>query len=150
MHVALMATRLKDLEKVRTNLHRLASRKYFYSNMATSCRSGQKISNLDASLSLPRLLMEMLVFSRPGYIELLPAWPRDYPDGSITGVLVRRGHKIDMIWAGRKLVSAVLHAGCDDRGTIVVSDVRRSFTVKAGKSYRFGDNLEMRQTKTIR
>lgn len=150
MHVALTATRLKDVEKVRTSLHRLASRKYFYSNMATSCRPGQKISNLDASLSLPRLLMEMLVFSRPGHIELLPAWPKEYPDGSLKGILVRGGHKIDLTWAGGKLVSAVLHAGRDDRGAIVVGDVRRSFTVEAGKSYGFGGSLEMRQVKTIR
>ena len=150
MHVALMAARLKDIEKVRTNLHRLASRKYFYNNMATSCRPGPKICNLDASLSLPRLLMEMLVFSRPGYIELLPCWPGDYPDGSISGVLVRGGHKIDLAWSSGKLVSAVLHAGCDDRGTIVHGDMSRPFTVKAGKSYGFGDNLERRQSKTAR
>ena len=37
--------------------------------------------NLDTSLSMPHLLMEMLVFSRPGYIELLPAWPKDFADG---------------------------------------------------------------------
>jgi len=147
MHVALVAARLRDIEKVRTNLHRLASRKYFYTNMASSCRPGQKICNLDASLSLPRLLMEMLVFSRPGHIELLPAWPREYPDGSIKGVLVRGGHRIGLTWAGGKLVSGVLHAGRDDRVTITAGNARGSYAVKAAKSYRFGGNLEMRQAK---
>jgi len=150
MHVALMAARLKDVEKVRTNLHRLASRRYFYSNMATSCRPGQKICNLDASLSLPRLVMEMLVFSRPGHIELLPAWPKDYPDGSITGVLVRGGHKVDLAWAGGRLVSATLHARSDDSGTIVCGDVKRSFEFKAGGRYEFDGELQTRPMKTSR
>jgi alpha-L-fucosidase 2 len=142
MHVALMAARLKDIEKVRTNLHRLASRKYFYNNMASSCRPGQKINNLDASLSLPRLLMEMLVFSRPGHIELLPAWPKEYPDGSITGILIRGGHKIDLTWAGGKLVSATLHAGRDDSVTVIHGAVKKPFEIKAGKSYRFDGQLK--------
>ena len=150
MHVALMATRLKDLEKVRTNLHRLASRKYFYNNMATSCRPGPKINNLDASLSLPRLLMEMLVFSRPGHIELLPAWPREYPDGSISGVLVRGGHKLDLTWAGGKVVRATVHAGRDDSGHIVHGTAKKAFTFKAGRTYTFDSQLQTQPTKTFK
>jgi len=147
IHVALMATRLKDVEKVRTSLRRLASRKYFYSNMATSCRPGQKISNLDASLSLPRLLMEMLVFSRPGHIDLLPAWPKEYPDGSIRGVLVRGGHKLDLTWSHGKVVSGTLYAGRDDHGTIACGDMRRPFAIEAGKTYRLTAGLGMQQAK---
>ena len=143
MHVSLMAARLKDVEKVRSNLHRLASSKYFYNNMASSCRPGPKINNLDASLSLPRLLMEMLVFSRPGYIELLPAWPKDYPDGSITGVLIRGGHRIDLTWAAGKLVSATFHARRDDRGMVACGDAKKPFEFKTGKSYRFDGQLKM-------
>lgn len=149
MHVSLMAARLKGVEKVRTNLHRVATRNYFYRNMATSCRTGQRINNLDASLSLPRLLMEMLVFSRPSHIELLPAWPKDYPDGSISGVLVRGGHKLDLTWADGKVVSATLHAGCDDAGTIVHGEAKRFYELKAGRSYRFDGQLHMEPTSTI-
>jgi hypothetical protein len=142
MHVSLMATRLHDVEKVRTNLHRFATRAYFFTNLVTSCRSGQRINNLDAALSLPRLLMEMLVFSRPGHIELLPAWPADYPDGSLTGVLIRGGHKLDLTWSAGKVVSATFHAGRDDRGIIVHGAVKKSFEFKAGTRYQFDAQLE--------
>lgn len=142
MHVSLMAARLKDVEKVRANFNRLATRGYFYRNMATSCRSGQRINNLDASLSLPRLLMEMLVFSRPGHIELLPAWPKEYPAGSITGVLVRGGHKLDLAWANGKVIEATLHAGRSDSGTIIHGKLKRSIEFKAGRSYRFDGQLQ--------
>jgi len=85
--------------------------------------------------------MEMLVFPRPGLIELLPAWPKDYPDGSITGVLVRGGHKLDMVWSGGKVVSATLHAGRGDRGSLVCGAVEKSFEFEAGRSYRFDGQL---------
>ena len=139
MHVALMAARLKDIEKVKTNLHRLATRRYLYNSGTTSCRDNQRILNLDASLSLPRLLMEMLVFSRPGRIELLPAWPKDYPNGSIRGILIRGGHKLDLSWKDGKVVSATFHAGCNDSGTIVHGDIEQSFNFKAGRSYTLDD-----------
>lgn len=142
MHVSLMAARLRDVDKVRANLHRLATRGYFYRNMATSCRTNQRISNLDAALSLPRLIMEMLVFSRPGYVELLPAWPKDHPDGSITGVLVRGGHKLDMTWSGGTVLSVTFHAGRDDRGSLVCGTVKKSFEFEAGRSYRFDARLQ--------
>jgi len=145
MHVALMATRLRDLEKVRSNLHRLASEKYFYNNMASSCRNGQRISNLDASLSIPRLLMEMLVFSRPGYIELLPAWPKGYPDGTLSGARIRGGHSLELTWAEGKLVAAIFHAGRDDSGTIVHGNVKRAYEFEAGKSYAFDGQDQLQQ-----
>jgi hypothetical protein len=143
MHVCLMAARLHDVEKVRANLNRLATRRYFYNNMATSCRKGQRIFNLDASLSLPRLLMEMLVFSRPGHIELMPAWPEEYPDGSMKGILVRGGHKLDLSWAGGKLVSATLHAGRDDKGEVVCGGKGVPYEFKAGGKYTFNGRLEI-------
>ena len=134
MHVALMAARLKDIGKVTKNLHRLASRKYFYNNLSTSCRDHQKIFNLDCSLSLPRLIMEMLVFSRPGHIELLPAWPADYPDGKITGVLVRGGHKLDISWKDGKLLKAALHTGCDGVCTVKYGKIERNVRFKGKES----------------
>jgi hypothetical protein len=143
MHVALMATRLHDIDKVRTNLDRLAKRKYFYDNMTSSCRKGQRIFNLDAALSLPRLLMEMLVFSRPGHIELLPCWPGDFPDGSIKGVLLRGGHKIDLAWEGGKPVSFTIRAGQDDKGMLTCGDRKKPFAFKAGGTYQYRSDLEL-------
>ena len=96
------------------------------------------------ALSLPRLLMEMLVFSRPGHIELLPAWPEGYPDGSVTGVLVRGGHRLDMVWSRGEVVSATFHAGRDDRGSLVCGSAKKPFEFEAGRSYRFDGRLRER------
>jgi alpha-L-fucosidase 2 len=136
IHVALMAARLKDVDKVRKNLNLFARRNYHYASLVTS-HDPDQIYNLDASLSLPRLLMEMLIFSRPGHLDLMPAWPKEYSEGSIKGVLVRGGHKIDISWSAGELTSFTLYAGCDDRITVSYGDETRSLDCKAGKNYSF-------------
>lgn len=143
VHVALMAARLHDVDKVRVNLDRFSRRKYIYTSLVTSVFPGQKIYNLDASLSLPRLLMEMLVFSRPGHIELLPAWPKEFPKGSVKGILVRGGHKVDLSWADGELKSATLYAGYNDKCTVTCGNVTRTFAFEAGGRYRLNSQLRM-------
>lgn len=142
IHLALMATRLNDVEKVRINLDRFARRKYFFPSMMTSHNPNHSIYNLDSVLSIQRLLMEMVVFSRPGHIELMPAWPREYPDGSLEGVLVRGGHKIDISWAGGKLKSATLHAGSSGPCTVQYGSLTRTIELEAGKTFTFGAQLD--------
>ena len=144
IHVALMAARLHDVDKVRKNLDLFARRDYHYSSLVTSHDPGHHY-NLDASLSLPRLLMEMLVFSRPGHIELMPGWPTEYQEGSITGILIRGGHKIDISWSDGTLNSAVLHSGHDDRTIIKYGKGTKSLDLRAGKTYRFNGQLEIQE-----
>src|SRR5258708_22427615 len=48
-------------------------------------------------------MIEMLVESRPGHIELLPALPCAWPTGSIFGVKARRGLELDIAWKDGKL-----------------------------------------------
>ncbi len=135
IHIAFMSARLNDSEKVKENLQRLSQDKYFYNSFVTSHNPNHRIYNLDASLSLPRLLMEMLVYSRVGFVELLPAWPKSYADGSITKVLVRGGHKIDISWKDGVLANATLHAGADGPCEIKYGDQTKTLTLKAGESY---------------
>ncbi len=106
-------------------------------------RSNHGVYNLDAALSLPRLLMEMLVFSRPGYMRLMPGWPGEYVDGSLAGVLVRGGHKMDISWENGKLKLAVLYAGKDGTSEIHYGDLSKSMNLKAGAVYRFNTHLEI-------
>ncbi|MDZ8117833.1 glycosyl hydrolase family 95 catalytic domain-containing protein [Pontiella agarivorans] len=141
MHAALMASRLRDAEKVQVNLDRFARRRYLYSGFVTSHNPNHKVYNLDAALSMPRLLMEMVVLSKPGFVELLPGWPESYADGSLNGVLIRGGHKMDISWADGKLKSAVLYAGKDGSCEIRYKELSRSLDLKAGKTYRLNAAL---------
>ena len=60
IHLALQAARLGDADKVRQNIERFSKRNYLYDGLITSHEPGRAIFNLDAILSFPRLLMEMV------------------------------------------------------------------------------------------
>ncbi len=88
MHMALAATRLKDHRIVMRNLKQILEGRYIYTSMVTS-HNPDRIYNVDSSCSLPAVVMEMLVYSRPSVIELLPALPEQLPAGRIGGVCCR-------------------------------------------------------------
>ena len=90
MHLALFAARLWDPELLWTMLSEFAHSGYLFTSLITSHNPGRDIYNLDATLSLPAVLMEMLVQSRPGFLYLLPALPAErLPVGTVEGVLAR-------------------------------------------------------------
>ncbi len=49
----------------------------------------------DAHSGIPSIIMEMLAYSRPGVIEVLPALPPSLVKGSISGMLARTFARID-------------------------------------------------------
>jgi alpha-L-fucosidase 2 len=53
-------------------------------------------------------ILEMIVQSWGGEIHLLPALPRDWPEGSLHGVRARGGIELDIDWAGSRLTRLVL------------------------------------------
>lgn len=137
IHLALQASRLRKKDVVELNIDRFSRRGYLYNSLVTSHEPGQQIYNLDAALSFPRLLMEMLVFTEPGRIELLPAWPVSYPDGSIRGIRLYGGHTLDITWKNGSLVSATLLAGSSEELELVNGGHKKILKVKKGKKYMF-------------
>lgn len=93
-HMALIGARLKMPELVYGNLQFMMSNDYLYTSLFTSHNPG-RIYNSDMLCSLPAVIMEMLVFSKPGEIELLPALSKKMPVGSIDGVKCRTFATVD-------------------------------------------------------
>jgi hypothetical protein len=135
VHVALMAARLHDPDKIGVNLERFSKRNYVYTGLSTSHNPNHAIYNLDSVLSLPRLMAEMVVFSQPGRLELLPALPATHPAGKLTGICIHGGHTLDVEWKDGKLVSATLHAGKDGSIEVVSGGGKRALALMAGKHY---------------
>ena len=55
-------------------------------------------------------IIEMLVQSRIGRLRLLPALPRHWPSGRVSGVRARGGLELAMTWADGELAEATLTA----------------------------------------
>ncbi|KAB8161196.1 glycoside hydrolase family 95 protein [Streptomyces sp. 3MP-14] len=73
---------------------------------------------IDGNFGATSGIAEMLVQSHHGEVELLPALPGDWPDGSVTGLRAVGDVTVDIEWAEGQPVRAVLTAGHE--GTIRV------------------------------
>jgi len=53
---------------------------------------------IDANLGISAAVLEMLVFSKPGLVKLLPALPQRWAKGSASGILCRGGITVSLQW----------------------------------------------------
>jgi len=68
---------------------------------------------IDANMGASAGIAEMLMQSHAGEISLLPALPRAWPEGKVTGLRARGGLEVDIEWANRRITAAVLRALLD-------------------------------------
>ncbi len=93
-HRALVGARLKDCYMVDTELRQLIEQGYFAATLRAS-HDPWAFPMPDAQGGIQTILMEMLLYSRPGVVELLPALPETIVKGSINGMLARTFARID-------------------------------------------------------
>lgn len=87
-HRALVGARLKDCYLVDSELRQLIEE----GNVGPTLRCSHDpyaFPMPDAQGGIPTIMMEMLAYSRPGVIEVLPALPPSLAKGSINGMLLR-------------------------------------------------------------
>ncbi|NMH86305.1 glycosyl hydrolase family 95 catalytic domain-containing protein [Flavivirga algicola] len=153
-HTALIATRLKKADLVYGNLLFLMKNDYLYNSLVTSHNPGV-IYNTDALHSIPSVIMEMLVFSKPGVIEFLPALSEKLSKGSISGVLCRTQAKVENLeWdMDGKTMTAKVSSGKQQsitfqlRKTIISAKVNGKVISPNGDT--FPVDFEAGETKTI-
>jgi hypothetical protein len=95
-HRALAGARLKDNIIVEVQLRQLTEQGY----VSTALRCSREPYGgpvPEAHGGIPAIIMEMLAYSRPGVIEVLPALPSSLVKGSINGMLARTFARIDKL-----------------------------------------------------
>jgi alpha-L-fucosidase 2 len=95
-HRALVGARLKDNVIVDVQLRQLMEQGYVSAALRCS-REPYGPPVPDAQGGIPAIIMEMLAYSRPGVIEVLPALPPSLVKGSIAGMLARTFARIDKL-----------------------------------------------------
>ena len=95
-HRALVGARLKDSYMVDTELRQLIEQGYVGTTLRCS-HDPYAWPMPDAQGGILTIIMEMLLYSRPGIIEVLPALPPSLEKGSINGMLARTFARIDKL-----------------------------------------------------
>ncbi|MEW9520979.1 glycoside hydrolase family 95 protein [Streptomyces tubercidicus] len=96
---------------------------------------GKFIFQIDANYGTPVAMIEMLVQSRTGRVELLPALPKAWEaSGSFKGVGLRGGLTLDMSWASGRVTTATLRGAPGRSTTVFYGKWSQKVTIPAGGS----------------
>ncbi|OLZ68948.1 hypothetical protein AV521_19415 [Streptomyces sp. IMTB 2501] len=96
---------------------------------------GRGIFQIDANFGTPSAMIEMLLYSRPGHVELLPALPAAWAaSGSVSGVGVRGGFVADLRWKNGRITQLTLRSVGGRDTTVFADGSSRSISLKPGES----------------
>jgi alpha-L-fucosidase 2 len=101
-----------------------------YPNLFDACPPFQ----IDANFGVTAAIAEMLLQSQTGAIQLLPALPDAWKDGKVTGLRVRDGFQVGIIWQDGKLVSATIRSNLGAPCSVSYHGTTINLSIKEGEA----------------
>jgi alpha-L-fucosidase 2 len=96
---------------------------------------------IDGNFGITAAIVEMLLQSRPGEIELLPALPTAWVEGTVKGLRARGGVEVDIIWKDGRLVSAGIRSECGEPIRVLCQGKKVELKPGKGKRTALGADL---------
>jgi len=109
-----------------------------YPNLMDACPPFQIDGNFGGAAGI----VEMLIQSHLGNVDLLPALPDEIPEGRIRGILARGGFELDFTWSENKLTSVRVISNAGMPLSIRYEDKTYTSETQKGEVLTFDGNLK--------
>jgi alpha-L-fucosidase 2 len=122
LHSALIAANLKNSVSLNSKLMRFVKEDFYFNSLTSSHYNNHKVFCTDVCNAVPGIMMEMLISSEPGTLELLPALPQSLKSGSISGVKGRNRITVsNLTWdLSKKLLNCTVTSDIEQDITLIV------------------------------
>jgi alpha-L-fucosidase 2 len=95
----------------------------------------------DSVLGITGTMSEMFLQSQTGELDLLPALPKEWPDGSVTGLRARGGYTVGMTWKKGHLTDVNITSTWGNGGRIRYQGRELDLHLKPGLSIHLDGSL---------
>jgi hypothetical protein len=76
-------------------------------------------------------------------IDLLPALPGAWKNGSVTGLCARGGFEVDIVWENSALAKATIRSRLGERCIVRYAGKQLELSTRKGREYRLNNELKI-------